>query len=185
MTIARCTAQAVALILTAGSSQAATFDYPEGGLHIDIAGDYVFHVEPGVAPLQAMIMIMTPDLAHPFIADFQSPVCIISHWADPALAGLGQAEINAMTPPAEIENPMVPPGAMVVLSTETFDHKGIAGFQVVYHLPLSVIAQTHLVDLLLATPRGRFSFACGAAEDTLDQAIPAFRGMLDGVTFSQ
>jgi hypothetical protein len=185
MTIAKCAARAVALILTAGSSQAATFDYPEGGLHIDIAGDYVFHVEPGVAPLKAMIVIMTPDLAHPFITDFQSPVCIISHWADPALEGLGQAEINAMAPPAKIENPMVPPGAMVVVSTETFDHKGIAGFQVVYHLPLSVIAQTHLVDLLLATPRGRFSFACGAAEDTLDQAIPAFRGMLDGVTFSQ
>lgn len=185
MTIARFAARAVALLLTVGSSQAASFDYPEGGLHIDIAGDYVFQVEPGVAPLKAGIFIMKPDLFHPFIADFKSWACVISHWADPALEGLTQAEINAMGPPAKIDNPMVPPGAMIVVSTETFDHKGIAGFQVVYHLPLSVIAKTHLVDILLATPRGRFSFACGAAEETLDQTIPAIRGMLDGVTFSQ
>jgi hypothetical protein len=183
MTIVRFAAQAVALLLTVGSSQAATFDYPEGGLHIDIAGDYVFKVEPGVAPLKAIIFITKPDLADPFIPDFRSVGCVISHWADPALEGLAQAEINAMAPPAKIENPMVPPGAMIVVSTETFDHKGITGFQVVYHLPLSVIAQTHLVDILLATPRGRFSFACGAAEETLDQAIPGIRGMLDGVTF--
>jgi hypothetical protein len=183
MTIARFTAQAIALLLTVGCSQAATFDYPDGGLHIDIAGDYVFQLEPGAAPLKALIFIKKPDLVHPFIAGFKSWACVISHWADPALEGLAQAEINAMGPPAKIENPLVPPGAMVVVSTETFDHRGIAGFQVVYHLPLSVIAQTHLVDILLATPRGRFSFACGAAEETLDQAIPAIRGMLDGVTF--
>ena len=183
MTIARFAAQSVALLLTVGSSHAATFDYPEGGLHIDIAGDFLFQVEPGVAPLKAIIFIQKRDLVHPFIPDFKSWACAISHWADPALEGLPQADINAMAPPAKVENPMIPPGAMVVVSTETFDQKGITGFQVVYHLPLSVIAQTHLVDILLATPRGRFSLACGAAEETLDQAIPAIRGMLDGVTF--
>lgn len=173
------------MLATAGA-YAETFEDARSGIRIDVDDAYTIASEPVAGqPGASMIFISARDATHPFVPGSQTPMCVFTQWPDAEFAGMDQADIDADAPnwPADIVADMA--GTAALENAVPFEHQGLSGMEVVTRLTQSLTNEEYLVFFALATPAGRASLACAATSETLDQALPVYRRVRDGITLPQ
>lgn len=153
------------------------------GLAVDLSDDFVVEPTPGDGNFTANFGIKSAS-GTPANFEGEDYLCQVSFAPAPENAALSAKEINAMVATADWVN--LAKNTMSVMFDFTEDSAftlgDVNGHEFIATPKAEGAENVRLVLSMLETTKGRTAISCVADEANLDEALPVFRSIRDGVT---